>query len=377
MPRSKSKTKIFRTIVQTQGPLTLSTQDCLDAVLPASVERYDTLESSVTKSASVRVIWALMNPTEALAWELESGVAPVQALTEWKAQASVDLAAARRMRRQLVLVDARALVARDADVLSALNVTVDAQDNSADLLPLPDLVMLALADALLARDVAASDLVAEIDVLRHGSVGVTVDVEKLDAAHREYTALTEEMTLLRENVGQQSTLSEDALGGKLRAEATLTEQAADVVRLGTETTSLQKEIMDLSTENSLMRENIEEHLIGAAAAQARGAELVAECARLGKAVGDRHLVAAQADALQRRIETQRERFAVRDALLGAIILKDKSELEEALGKVSEADMRALELTGEVSSLKGELDKVYGSKSWRVTGPLRAARSRGA
>jgi hypothetical protein len=62
---------------------------------------------------------------------------------------------------------------------------------------------------------------------------------------------------------------------------------------------------------------------------------------------------AQSEALGRRIETDKKRAAIREAVLAAVMLEDQKE---------------------VSFLKGELDRVYDSKSWRLTKPLRTVRS---
>jgi hypothetical protein len=158
-------------------------------------------------------------------------------------------------------------------------------------------------------------MVAEIDAMRHGSHVSLLDIEQLIAAHEEYTNLTQEIELLRENISQQ--------------------------------------------------------IIAAEGADLERAKLIKEFDSLRKEIADLYLMKAQAEALERRLEKNKKRTAIREAVLGAVMLEDQKEKEKAAAGHKAS---AHELVGEVSFLKGELDRVYNSRSWRFTKSLRTVRS---
>ncbi len=312
MSSPKANSKILRVVIGFNMPLCACVAQHLAAISPQPVMTYETLAKAAPETSVTRILLAITSPVENLAQRLIDSQPAMEALEAWKAEAVALLGDMRRMRRQLILADARSLLSNDADVLTVLGINKTSEAKFADIPPPPGLMMLVLADALLTKDVEASRLVAEIDAMRHGSHVALLDIEQLSAAHEEYTNLTEEIGLLRENISQQVTLAENA----------------DLVR----------------------------------------AQLVKESDSLRKASADRHLMKAQSEALERRIETDKKRIALREAVLGAVLLEDQKE------KAAGREASAQELAGEVSFLKGELDRVYDSRSWRLTRPLRTVRS---
>jgi hypothetical protein len=269
----------------------------LTAISTQPVVTYESLAKAAAEASVTRILVAITSPIESLAQRLIGSQTPTEALEVWKVEAGALLGEMRRMRRELVVLDARSLLSSDADALAVLEINTASVAEFADIPPPPGSMMLVLADALLTNDVEASRIVAEIDAMRHGSHVALLDIEQLSAAHEEYTNLTWEIALLRENIGQQIIQAEDA----------------DLLR----------------------------------------AQLVKESDSLRKISADRHLMKAQSEALGRRIETDKKRAAIREAVLAAVMLEDQKE---------------------VSFLKGELDRVYDSKSWRLTKPLRTVRS---
>lgn len=473
MSKSISKSNIQHVVIPSDSLLASCVEHHVTALLGASISLYGTLAEAAKAAKGARILVACVDPTEALARHLAEADTAAQAIADWTAEVSPLLAAARRVRRQLVLVDARALLLNDPDVLTVLGV---AHDKALDLAggqdsvpPLPDLAMLVLADALLVHDVQARRLAEEIASLRHGPGGAELDMAQLDAVHKEYTALSQEIDLfsenavqqnahhdrtvsdaaavhdlvtsendlLRENIMQQGTrhdrtvsdaaaayatlsnenkkLREDSVQQGVRHDRTVFEAAAahalltgenktlreDIVQQGArhdrksaeaaaahaaltgENKKLREDIVqqgalleELTHENTLLRENVAEQIVGVESLLAQQSKLLAERDRLHKLGADRHVLKAQSDALQRRIEDQRARSGLREAVLGAVALQDQTELRGAMTRIEGAEAKARQLAEEVSLLQGELDGVYGSKSWRVTGPLRSVRSRG-
>ena len=108
------------------------------------------------------------------------------------------------------------------------------------------------------------------------------------------------------------------------------------------------------------------------------------------------MVAVEQAAREGQARLAQERQQCRDSVLGARILTaahterqlgealkaathDLSQLRQAvtdLGNERDAlAQNAAEQMQAINTLGAELDRVYGSRSWRVTGPLRAVMSR--
>ena len=336
MSSPKANSKTLRVFIGSHMPLRACVTQHLTAISTQPVVTYESLAKAAAEASVTRILVAITSPIESLAQRLIGSQTPTEALEVWKVEAGALLGEMRRMRRELVVVDARSLLSSDADALAELEIDTASVAEFAEIPPPPSSMMLVLADALLTNDVESSRMVAEIDAMRHGSYVALLDIEQLSAAHEEYTNLTWEIALLRENIGQQIIGAEDA----------------DLLR-------------------ALLRENISQQIIGAEDADLLRAQLVKESDSLRKISADRHLMKAQSEALGRRIETDKKRAAIREAVLGAVMLEDQKEKEKA---AAGHEASAHELAGEVLFLKGELDRVYNSKSWRLTKSLRTVRS---
>ncbi|MFD0859929.1 hypothetical protein [Roseovarius aquimarinus] len=291
------------------------------------------------------------------------------ALADWVKSSQRMLRGARRLHRQVLLCDARALLENDAEVLAHLAPSLDAAPVAEDVPAAPNAIWLVLADALVKRDEEAARCAAEIAAMRIGTgremetgdastaLGEVRDMKTaLDRAQDEMRVLVEERQLLRDHIALQEETIE-------RAEA----RSHAVERL-------ESEIAELRRDNEMLREAARRHTDEASETAARICDLEAEYGVMQQASADRHLLKAKADALQRRIEVEREEQARRAALLGSLLLADQRDLDTSAGRIEALEGRVWELGNEVAQLRADLDSVYSSRSWRLTRPLRSVRA---
>ena len=126
----------------------------------------------------------------------------------------------------------------------------------------------------------------------------------------------------------------------------------------------------LDAEVSLLRESLAlrlgtDRIAGDDAGQKRLATLPAGLRSLHDTLADLKLQTAKVQALQHQLDTATEQAAGREATLAAILLKDQQVILAGTESKARADQ-----------LERELHSVYASRSWRVTGPLRALRATG-
>jgi archaellum component FlaC len=119
-------------------------------------------------------------------------------------------------------------------------------------------------------------------------------------------------------------------------------------------------LASIQTERTLLREHIQLQLEAAEKASS-------ELTTAKGAAADRNLQKAKAEALQRRLDDMVAKMAAREALLGEALLRDQKIINS--DRTEEERLRA-------EALEAELHRVYASKSWKVTGPLRAMLSIG-
>ncbi len=151
-------------------------------------------------------------------------------------------------------------------------------------------------------------------------------------------------------------------------------------------------------ELALLRENIQQQMVGAAQLMASADAERPRHAALEASLADAELLKAKVQALERQAQTATDEWHLRMAVMGAALLDDAAERRRWLARIAltergnamiggllvgrvQSGPGALEPAEEVfflreenALLQAELTKVYGSKSWRVTGPLRAMRS---
>ncbi|MDR7123695.1 hypothetical protein [Pseudotabrizicola sp. 4114] len=315
MPVTADMDLDFAIVILPDEPLADLIVEQLEAARPG---RELVLKSNLAEAAAAHgerpLLLVLADPVEALARCLQRAGSAGAALAAWKSEIAPLLTAARRLRRRIWLVDARAVASGDAATLALIAPGSLAQVRG-DVPALPDAIYMVLAEALLARDAEAGRFAGEIAALRRGAGAALVDMTLCEDALARYADLTQETALLRDHIA-------------LHAATTLRE-AAD--------TNAQAE----------------------AAEQAR---LSAELAKLEEIVADRNLQKAKAEALQRKLDDIQAKAVQREFVLSGILLAD-----QAADRTEQERIRA-------DGLEHELHRVYGSRSWRITRPLRAVRS---
>lgn len=348
------------------------------------------------------ILLAVSSPVERLAGHLLSLGDVAAALAEWKTGTSALLKDIRKIRHRLWLVDARALALGDH---ATLNCFSDAKTGVSGLSVAeePSPWLLLLAETLIERDPEAQRMAGEIAAMRRGAVGLQVTPSVCQAAFEVVSALTAERGLLRDQVALQLEKAEQ----RAKVEAELKAAADEIVRLKSEAKSAKKSLAEksaeierlkpvvgnldklllnvanvvgdgsvsdvkpgvdeavsllasLHTERTLLRENIQLQLEAAA-------KISSELATAKSAVADRNLQKAKAEALQRRLDDMVATMAMREALLGQALLDDQKIIA---GDRTEEERRRAD------ALEAELHKVYASRSWRVTRPLRTMLSIG-
>ncbi len=346
-------------------PIALAVAKRLAALFPDSgLSHYSDLRQAAKDHPGARIVLAMTSPVEAVARRLASGAGALDALSDWVAEVSPHLAAARQHRRRLWLIDARAMAAGLPHALSAASSLADATGSGIAMPDPPEAMYLVLSDSLIARHEPAMRLAAEFTSLCRGPLGVTVDLAKVAEAHGNERAARAEATGLR--AGQEAALAE-VLADRDR-------QAAEI---------------------ALLRESLLLQLTEAEAAAKTCAALKAEAATLGKAAAERHFFKSEAETLARRLEDVEESRLRRETILGAMLLADQAAVAELTSRAAELASRlsASELANEAmgrrvaeleaaqeaervkaEALQAELQHVFASNSWKITGPLRRARN---
>jgi hypothetical protein len=195
--------------------------------------------------------------------------------------------------------------------------------------------------ALLEGNRALQIEAAQAQARRHAEILAELEQSHREALHRVRDDATRARQLLEEEKAdraRQDAQSRAALQ-TLRAEADGALKAHEAA---------QTEVLSLSGRIALLEENVKLQL-EATDMQAR-LHLAEQAAR---------------DAREQRAQETR---ALRDAVLGAQALADGRAIARLVAEAAQQNALA-------EALKQEITKVYVSKSWRVTGPLRAAMSR--
>lgn len=331
-------------------PIAVAVAERLAALFPQSrLSQHSDLRRAAEDHPASRIVLAVISPVEAVARRLAEGAGVLDALADWIAETAPSLAAARHHRRRLWLIEARAMAAGLVAGLPHALSTAEATGSGVELPALPETMYLVLADSLIARHEPAMRLAAEIASLRRGPQGVTIDLAMI------VDALNDDSDAQHRLTGLQAALA-----------------------------NMQADRDQLTAEVDLLRENLLLQLTDADVAARMRAALKAEADTLSKAAAERHFFKSEAEALARRLEDNEESRLSREAVLGSMLLADQADLAARLSASSLASdamgrrIVELEAAQEVERLKAEafqaeLQHVYASNSWKVTGPLRGAR----
>lgn len=363
VPVSETKTdkKTLPVVIEADEAFAPVVESHVKSLFSQSLTFRDAL-SEVAEDKTLQVLVVLVQPVEALARRLDAGLACGDALAEWKTEAEAFLVAARRRRRQLALVDARALLSNDPGLLGELDFErrSDAQPSTGPMLPDPNYLI--IAETLLRRDEAAFHLSQELEALRRGPHDTLPSATHLEEACHDLQALKAGQADLERYKEQAALTKEEA---ELLRENLSLRVKVDTEKEGAMTSHLKAAKEELE----LLRENVALHLEAAKKSGARLSELKEECEALKRAAMDRHALKAKSEALEHRLQQSDTKRANRETILARVMLDDQRRLQEAYA-------RGDTLNRELSATRDELSGVYGSRSWRITRPLRAVRGRG-
>lgn len=298
---------------------------------PAPVlQEHDSLAAALASNPLLPVLIPVRPPLDALTDALAQGTLPSQALQDWSARTRTLLEGCRPHRRQVLLVDSESLAHAPrhlAPLLFArlnLAVPADLPDPADPPRPVRP-VLETLAHAMLARSPAIRALADEMEAMMlTASEPADLPATLLDLAYQE----------LRDQDGLRDSLAQ--------YEAEITGLRGSARELAGERDLLRVSLGQLRDE---MTAQIESRDRQDARTRAQEAELM--------------LHKAAHDSARRQLEFRRAEQQQREAVLGAELL--------------EARAREDGLRQEADALSAELDRVFASRSWRVTTPLRRLR----
>lgn len=335
------------------------------------------------------ILVPVLPPYIAVGLAIEAGAAPSTALARWTADAAADLKAARGTKR-VMLVDAAGLETHDADTISMICAGLDqepptssASDASAPKPLQPQSLVLAVA--ALASDAKAQALATDLTEMLGAPAPLTDDVLDQAARISEEVRLlraeldqsapqggaAEEVALLRDGLAHMLTELEEMDQARSAAEAQvadLGQQAADRHLTVALNGALENQLAELRRDQ-IRREAVLGHLLLRDAATIR--DLNAELTDV--------TTQQMADLEQSRVQAE---TALADALKQAqanaasrdMLTQQVAKLQADLKAQAEEQEKALaERDAEIQALHGELDKIYASKSWKVTAPMRGVR----
>lgn len=331
------------------------------------------IETALDAPPEVPVLVVVRAPVDALALRLARAEAPDAALAGWFAEASDLLARWRRARRRLTLADATVLFAAPGPALGPLaaRLGLGGPATAAGAAPLPGSGATdGLAAAfLLAQDREAASVAAALEAALAGESAPPAPADRVSAALRErHDALA---------AGQRARALEGELAqARKAATAAADEAAARLAEARREIEGLAHDTAEMALLKAV-NEALERRLVDTEAdwrhrVTMLGAQMLDDARLLaeGAALRERAAVLdAEGAALRRDLAARTDALARAEAEAAGL----RAEVERLTGEVAAAHEAAQAARAELERLHAELDLVYGSKSWRVTGPLRALR----
>lgn len=309
---------------RTQGASTLTVTAAEPPLLAETVAKAISPALSVSPKATGRVV--MSTPVSALGALLQSGVTPGEALISWSVAAQALLAELDRSKGKLKPVFAPR---QGGDIVigrSSLRCPADA---------VPPWWALAAGRLIEADETArrASDTLFE----RAETIAPTALSEAL--------ALTADLQ-------------------RLFAADSDTDEASSQLRYETRLATAIDAIDHLQAVASHQAEELT-HIIEAEVEA--GQDLV----QLRDQLADHARLQDQVETLSNTIQRMEQSQRLREMVLGAKLLDDLAELRRLHGVIRGGEDWSRALQADVETLRAELDKVYGSKSWRLTAPLRS------
>lgn len=369
----------------------------------------------IREAGEARVIVVLNDPVLSLAGRLDAGQKAEAALADWQAWVRALLAGLRRHRRWMTLVDDETFfdaasphettIAERCGLIGVTGLERPQPDTQPDRLArlaaygllsldpstqalVAELRALTLTPERPAVNVAAIGAVlAEASELRASTASAVARAEDLDRQFQKVSAETEaNQSALRQEIERLERLAQ-AGETTIAAERELAEATARVGLKSAEEfdrrlAELSKNAEERSAENGLLREALslstrllDEFKIAFDGLRDKNGALL-------ERQTDQVLLLAQSEGLERRLTQSEDRGRRRDAVLGATILLDGRRIEDLQARVvalteaaRQSETSLAERQRQIEALEAELNRVYGSKSWKLTGPARAVASK--
>ena len=315
---------------------------------------------------AARVLLPLALPQMAVANLLETGTPPDACLDAWKLQTKPLLKTIRKLRDRAVVMDVMALANHDPDsqaiLLDASGIDLG-QITEAEGIPLPSLHLQTIAAIFLAADPEATAMAEALEtVVKGGQSGIRPESDVL------FDQLAKRLTDSQDNA-----LHERIAG--LEAECMELRQSMMELQPAIEDGAARNAIAptaDLSEEIGLLRETLGQALSELDAAQQRHGELETQLHAQHDEMADHHMLQVVNASLENRIAEAQQEHIRREAVLGMAIL---NAVRPDGNQVQAPDLSTelLDARQEINALQDKLNQIMGSRSWRLTAPIRAAR----
>ncbi|MBO9476107.1 hypothetical protein J7382_01045 [Shimia sp. R11_0] len=257
-----------------------------------------------------------------------------------------------------------------------------------------------------------NEIKQERALLRENLAG---QLEQLSARQQAVDVLSEETALLRESLAAQVTLVTQAHGELsvvLQEQQLLRSSLSDQLQITEKNT---KQIEGLRKERGLLQKTVQTLMVDIRALTESVTDKETRLAEARVKLMEMHVLRAENEAQDRRLRQAEDQRKAREEVLGQHMLDMQSRMvqqhkeidalqeeleghkkwsEEELARRAESAKKSGEArdsalgqamlqlqdsfnrqTKELEALAQELDRVYGSNSWRITSPIRAVRSK--
>ncbi|MCC5989634.1 MAG: hypothetical protein JJT95_18355 [Pararhodobacter sp.] len=364
---------------------------------------HDDMESALAATSKGPILVPMKPPVDALAQLLDEGWKASDALHAWKQRTDAFLRASRRARRRLVMIAPGPLTQRAAESLDVLEARLGVRfARDAYMAPGPDRhetqhgPSVIFAAALLDVDAPARALADELRAMYSGPGGESRPPSRdISAIWSRLTGGERERQLLAEKLSQAEG-ERDRLRAELEAVSTQieierlshaeklskTEAERDRLRVELEAVSTRVEIERLSHAEKLSQAEGERNRLRTELQEVStqiGTERQAHEAKLARVEGEQDQLRAEFEAVAAQAETQRQSHAEalaqaerrqlhHDAVAGALALRDAAEKRALQHECAEKNRQ-------IAALEAELGRVYASRSWKVTRPVRGIGAR--
>lgn len=277
---------------------------------------------------------------------MAGGTLPIDALHAWQAQTRAMLALQRRDRRHVRVLDTATALAHPAAFRRAFGLPDGPgpevpRHNAQD-----DPLLLTLAQQMLSADPASRALMAELEAVSINLSGAApkapLEPNEVFQAYRSRQNTLDEMETLRQRhaeLEKTARLKDDRRQAAERA----------LVLLEERNQSQQEELEQLARHNSDLLERAD-----------RLEKTAAQLPGLRRRIEEKENIIAAANEMFRQLGAEREALAMDRDRVQANLAATRAEGEDRHARIA--------------VLEGKLEKVYGSRSFRLTRPLRWLRS---